>query len=364
MLQQLIMERIQREGMITFAEYMRMALYEPDYGYYVAGLSRIGWDEGDYFTSTNLSVFFAHCVARQLHHWWEQLGRPAPFVVLEQGADRGKLAQGVRAWAMQEASDFGAALEYRVEDIRTGQDAQASQEANQQTITTTPPSVVVSNELVDAFPVHIVEVRNGELCELFVIEENGQLSETFARPSTDEVASYLDSYNVPWRQFGDGWRAEINLDALRWMRRTAQLLRKGYLLTLDYGDKAKGLYTRDRRYGTLACYYKHNINVQPLALPGKQDITAHVNFSALIAEGRRQGLRLNTFTTQRLWLKGLGIDEELERHRATDFAEAFTNRASDRGQIALLGWKNLREQVAALTDPSGMGNFKVLVLRR
>jgi len=354
--------------MITFAEYMRMALYEPEYGYYRSGSSRIGWDEGDYFTSTNLSVFFAHCMARQLHRWWEQLGRPVPFVVLEQGADQGKLAQGVRAWALREASDFGAALEYRVEDIRTGQDAQASQAAqvvqgtDQQP--TTPPAVVVSNELVDAFPVHIVEVRNGELRELFVSIRDGQLAETFDRPSTDEVASYLDSYNVPWRQFGDGWRAEINLDALRWMRHTAQLLRKGYLLTIDYGDKAKGLYTRDRRSGTLACYYKHTINDQPFALPGKQDITAHVNFSALIAEGRRQGLRLNAFTTQRLWLKDSGIDEELERRRTTEFGEAFTNRASDRGQIALLQWKNVQEQVAALTDPAGMGNFKVLVLRR
>jgi SAM-dependent MidA family methyltransferase len=106
------------------------------------------------------------------------------------------------------------------------------------------------------------------------------------------------------------------------------------------------------------------LNERPLLRPGEQDITAHVNFSALIDEGRRQGLRLHKFTTQRLWLEELGIAEELEQRRRSDFAEADTERASDRGQVALLKWYDLRQRVAALTDPAGMGNFKVLILRR
>ena len=106
------------------------------------------------------------------------------------------------------------------------------------------------------------------------------------------------------------------------------------------------------------------MNERPLARPGEQDITAHVNFSALINEGRRQGLRLHKFTTQRLWLESLGIREELEQRRLRDFAESVTARASDRGQVALLQWYDLRQRVAALTDPTGMSNFKVFVLRR
>jgi SAM-dependent MidA family methyltransferase len=106
------------------------------------------------------------------------------------------------------------------------------------------------------------------------------------------------------------------------------------------------------------------MNERPLVRPGEQDITAHVNFSALIQEGRRQSLRMNKFTTQRLWLEELGIHEELEQRRLSEFAEADTARASDRGQVALLQWYNLRQRVAALTDPTGMGNFKVLILRR
>jgi SAM-dependent MidA family methyltransferase len=142
------------------------------------------------------------------------------------------------------------------------------------------------------------------------------------------------------------------------------LLRRGYILTIDYGDKARALYSRSRRHGTLACYFQHQMNERPLARPGEQDITAHVDFSALINEGRRQGLRLHKFTTQRLWLESLGIHEELEQRRLRDYAESVTARASDRGQVALLQWYDLRQRVAALTDPTGMGNFKVLILRR
>jgi SAM-dependent MidA family methyltransferase len=329
-------------------------------------------------------------MGRQLAQWWEKLGRPAHFVVLEQGAGRGDLARGIQAWARSEASDFQAALDYRVEDLRQGQDSIAPLDAeilrfaqddrdsaqddswtNAQRHISTPilhvptaPSVILSNELIDAFPVHIVETRDQRLYEVYVDVQEGRLYEVLGEPSTDEVGAYLDSYAIPWRSFGDGWRAEINLDALRWMRRTAQLLRRGYLLAIDYGDKAKALYTKYRRHGTLACYFQHQVNERPLARPGEQDITAHVNFSALIDEGRRQGLHLNTFTTQRLWLAGLGIQEELEHRRMSEFAESVMQRATDRGQVALLKWRDLSQRVAALTDPTGMGNFKVLILRR
>src|ERR1700692_3916506 len=96
-LQQLIIERIQRAGPLTFAEYMRMALYEPGYGYYVTGAAKMGWS-GDYFTSTDISTLFANCLGRQLARFWEKLKRPTPFLVLEQGAGRGHLSEGVRAW--------------------------------------------------------------------------------------------------------------------------------------------------------------------------------------------------------------------------------------------------------------------------
>jgi len=391
-LQQLISERIQRDGPITFAEYMRIALYEPEYGYYVTGAAKMGW-EADYFTSTDVSSLFAHCLGRQLFAMWEKLKRPGHFIVLEQGAGRGHLAKGVRSWAQNKASEFFEVLDYRTEDIRGGEDAiefrgrprgspllytnempisqdnveEAKPEYSRGDPRGRPvsPSVVLSNELVDAFPVHIVEKRGERLYEVFVdVQQDGRFCEVLGEPSRLEVADYLDIYKIPWRTFEDGWRAEINLDALRWIQRTAGLIRKGFVLTIDYGDKAKELYTAWRRRGTLLCYYKHQANERPLLHPGKQDITAHVNFSALIDEGRRLGMRLHKFTTQRLWLQGLGIEEELERRYLNEFADAEYARATDKGQIALLKWRDVRQRASVLTDPGGMGDFKVLILRR
>lgn len=367
-LQKLIIDRIQSQGSLSFAEYMRMALYEPGHGYYVNDSSRVGW-EGDFYTSTDVSDFFAHCMGRQLLHMWEQLGHPAPFVVLEQGAGRGDLARGVRAWATQEAPVFLGVLDYHAEDICRGHDAlQSSLETS--TISPTP-HVILSNELVDAFPVHIVEKRDDKLYEVYVTLHEGALSEILDEPDSPEIARYLDTYNIPWKTFPDGWRAEINLDALRWIQRTARLLgsatppsttRGGFLLTIDYGDEASTLYTADRPHGTLACYYRHQLTERPLTRPGEQDMTAHVNFTALMQEGERQGLRQESFTTQGQWLEAMGILDELASIRARDFSILDTDRGSDSGQVALFQWYNLRQQVVALTDPNGMGKFKVLIL--
>jgi len=361
-LQQLIIERIQREGPLSFADYMRIALYEPDYGYYVTGPARMGW-EGDYYTSTDVSSLFAHCMGRQLLQMWEQLARPNPFVVLEQGSGRGNLAQQIVVWAQQAQPEMHAALEYRTEDIRGGSDAtQAERDV--------PVSLLLSNELVDAFPVHVVEKRDGHLYEVFVDMHHGRLHEVLDEPSSGEVATYLDTYTIPWLTYEDGWRAEINLDALRWMQQSAQLLRgatkrkhHGFLLAIDYGDKARALYTCERQRGTLACYFQHQLTERPLARPGEQDITAHVNFNALIDEGRLQGLRLHAFTTQKAWLETMGLTEEVEQLRKTNFAAMDTERATDKGQIALFQWYTLRQRIAALTDLMGMGNFKVLIMK-
>ncbi len=356
-LQQCIVERIQREGPISFADYMRMALYEPGYGYYVTGQAKMGW-EGDYYTSTDVADFFANCMGCQLQRMWEKLGKPDPFIVLEQGAGRGDLASGVRTWVAQQAPDLHATLDYRTEDIRMGVDVTSDTLASQDRV-----HVILANELVDAFPVHIVEVRDKHLYELYVDAQEGRLLPVLDEPCSAEVGGYLDNYQIPWATYSDGWRAEINLAARHWLQRVASRLKKGYLLTIDYGDRARALYTPRRLYGTLTCYYRHQANEQPLARPGQQDITSHVNFTALIDEGRRHGLRLNMFTTQRQWLQNMGIHTALEQLRATRFAAMDTERSSDKGQVARFHWGNVQQCVAALSAPDGMGNFKVLIMR-
>jgi SAM-dependent MidA family methyltransferase len=369
-LQQLIAARIQREGPLTFADYMRMALYEPGYGYYVTGSAKMGW-EGDYYTSTDVSALFAHCMGRQLLQMWEQLGKPNPFTVLEQGAGRGDLASQLRFWAAQEVPAFEAALIYHTTDIHTGKDA-----LHPHTITTThgslQPNVILSNELVDAFPVHVVEKHGELLYEIYVDIQTGKLCEVAKPVSSEEVTSYLDVYKIPWRTYDDGWRAEINLDALHWIEQSTQLLvgsnpkrkRRGFLLTIDYGDIACKLYTPYRRNGTLASYFQHQFTEKPLVRPGEQDLTAHVNFTALIQVGRQCGLRLVKLTTQRQWLTDLKIYEELERLRKDEFVILDEARASDEGQTALLRWYTVRQRVMALLAQGGMGDFKVLILKR
>jgi SAM-dependent MidA family methyltransferase len=265
------------------------------------------------------------------------------------------------------------------------------------------PHVILANELVDAFPVHIVEKHAETLYEIYIDVRDGRLYEIPREIQNEELASYLDSYKIPWRTYEDGWRAEINLHAMRWIEQATQLLlvsvpssgsrksiessrlpadtpnpnessenalepnhkrkRHGFLLTIDYGDTARKLYTADRRHGTLASYFRHQFTEQPLARPGEQDLTAHVNFTALIQAGRQHGLRLHTLTTQRQWLTDLQIYEELEHIRKHEFSILDNARATDEGQIALLKWYNLRQGVMALTARGGMGDFKVLILK-
>lgn len=356
-LQRLLIERISQQGPLTFAEYMRMALYEPEYGYYTSGLERIGWS-GDYFTSTDVSTLFANCLGRQLHQFWEKLKRPAPFHILEQGSGRDHLASGVRLWAGHEAPEFAEVLNYQTRDISRGEDSLQAEHS-------ICAHVLLSNELLDAFPVHMIEIQDGQIYEVYVDYQDGRLCERLALPSSSEIAGYLDRYHIPWQSFPAGWRAEINLDMLTWQKQAVQLLYPhGFILTIDYGEKARELYTHERRKGTLLCYYRHSTSERPLLHPGEQDITAHVNFSALIDHGRSLGLRLHKYTTQRKWLAEYGLAEELEQRHARDFALAESQRASDAGQVALLEWYNLRQRAAILTDHAGMGNFKVLILRR
>ena len=451
-LQERIIERIQREGPLTFAEYMRMALYEPNYGYYVTDAAKMGL-EGPITTPAAMSLpssptaWAGNCGtcgnnwasqhllrcwsrARAVETWrkayapgpnakpptctppsittpkistqvrmrsmplqpdphtghptrYPHIPRPTP-----QGDRKGRPYHDTRRAACAAESWYGRPLRspwgagrwrrspwggggWRRSPGERG-DSDGRSEAGDVEGVDNGYHVILSNELVDAFPVQRVMVYEGQLYEIYVDVKDGRLYEVLDEPSTPQVADYLDHYKIPWRTFGDGWQAEINLDALRWMQSTAGRLHKtpratrgrGFLLVIDYGDKARALYTKNRRSGTLASYFRHQFTERPLVRPGEQDITAHVNFSALIEEGRRQGLRLHSFTTQREWLARVGIHEELDYLRKTEYAAMDTERASDRGQTALFKWRNLHNQVAALTDPTGMGNFKVLIMRR
>jgi SAM-dependent MidA family methyltransferase len=271
--------------------------------------------------------------------------------VLEEGAGQGVLAGHVQAFAQEQLPALAKALHYQTADV--GRPAE---------IADAPLYVILSNELIDAFPVHLVEVSGGHMQEVYVTERDGRLVEQPGDPSSPEVAGYLARFGLLWR--AGTWRAEINLRALEWMRATAaRLARRGFVLTIDYGDTARRLYSRHHPRGTLLCYYRHTTNEEPLARPGQQDITAHVNFSALIDEGRRVGLSRSRFTTQRDFLEGWGIREEMEAYRARHFGAADTARHTDQGQADHLRAISLRNAVNTLLAPGGLGDFRVLVQR-
>ena len=225
---------------------------------------------------------------------------------------------------------------------------------------------VVSNELFDALPVHVVEARGGELLEVYVAvdPQTGALVEELGAPSSAAVAGYLDAYRVPWRGYGDGWRAEVCLAAGREVGEMASRLARGFLLTVDYGATARRLYTRDRRRGTLAVYARHQFLDRPLDAPGTRDLTAHVNFSALARAGSAAGLRVAGYTTQAAFLTGLGVREEIAARGARLYPAADTERQTDRGQADLLRRRSFESAAAVLFDPRGLGGFRVLTQAR
>ncbi len=387
-LSQLLADEIRQSGPITFARFMAVALYHPTYGYYVGGgegREPVGW-EGDYFTSGDLHPFWGQSIARQLHQMWELLGRPARFDVVESGAGRGLLARDIWSWALKRAPDWAEALHYTLDDrAPTGTSLHAAREERLRTEVArlgAPEHAlswaaglgdalsesgitgcIVSNELIDAIPVHIVEKHGDALLEIYVDvdETRGRFVERAGSPSTSEVATYLDEYHVPWRSYPDGWRAEVCLEARNWMRQVAAGIHRGFVLTIDYGDTARRLYTRDRRRGTLAVYSRHQLGERPLAQPGMQDLTAHVNFSALIQTGRESGLRLAGLTTQAAFLTALGLRERMAALSAPVIGRGGVIGNSQLDHIRRISERNA---FAALLNPAGLGGFKVLIQQR
>jgi SAM-dependent MidA family methyltransferase len=225
------------------------------------------------------------------------------------------------------------------------------------------PHVIFSNELIDAFPVHIVERVTDGWAEIYVdaSDTSPYLREILGPPS-DGVVAYLERYDVRWQDLPPGWRGEVCLQAEEWMADAAQrLAARGCIITIDYGDTAAQLYTPERPKGTLISYRAHTLSDQPLAFTGEQDITAHVNFSALIDVGQRAGLSVAELTTQREFLLSLGLRDDAEALARQLFLKADTERHTDDGQRDYLRRVSLRNRVAALLDPAGLGGFRVLV---
>lgn len=315
-LSEFIIQKIRQQGPISFRDFMEMALYHPELGYYTSQKGRIG-KEGDFYTSSNVTSIFGEMLGRQLEEMWRILGAKE-FTVVEMGAGTGLLSRDVLGY-LKRNKELYEDLDYCIvekspamrkeQQERLGGGARWCDSIRELSGMT---GCVFSNELVDAFPVHQV-VMGEELMEIFVGHKDG--FHEVLKPATDELKGYFDELGVA---LPPGFRTEVNLDAIRWIQDIGSSLKKGFVLTVDYGYPSPELYQEYRSSGTLMCYYRHTANENPYAHTGEQDITSHVNFSALSHWGSKEGLELCGFTDQAHFLLGLGIEEYLKKLQETD----------------------------------------------
>ncbi len=306
-LESLIAQRISEEGPLTFREFMELALYHPQWGYYASSSQRIG-KEGDFFTSVSVGSLFGRLLARQIG---EMLGVvEPPLTVVEMGAGEGHLARDVVEGLLgmgRRSFTYGIverspAMRERQHQILEG----ISLVVWAESVGDLAPfrGVVFSNELVDSFPVHLVEMTEAGLQEVYVDLEDGRLVERLLEPSTPELEGYFGELGV---DLPVGFRTEVNLEALGWIQEVAASLEQGFLVTIDYGYPSHELYQPYRSRGTLMAYRGHRSSEDLLDSPGEQDLTSHVNFSALKHWGEKAGLTTLGFTDQSHFLLSLGI---------------------------------------------------------
>ncbi|MFO7813850.1 MAG: SAM-dependent methyltransferase [Pelovirga sp.] len=347
--------QIDVEQGVTFARFMELVLYHPDYGYYTSARTRIG-KQGDFFTSSSVHPCFGRLIARQLEQMWQLLGR-GNFVVAEQGAGEGHLAIDVLDAIKEDFPACYQSLTYRIVEISP--DArQRQQEALHQHVAAGRVDwcdldelagmrgCLLSNELVDAFPVHLVQTVEGKLQEVYVVSQEGEFAEELRAPSTPQLVDYFEQVGIAP---AEGNRCEVNLAARDWMTQVAGVLAEGFVLTIDYGYLAKDLYAPERHAGTLLCYHKHQTNEDPYRHIGCQDMTAHVDFTALQQVGKENGLEPLYFGHQYQFLMGLGFLELLIQMQS---GEVDPRKA----QALRLTMKRL------ILPEAGMGeSFKVLI---
>lgn len=352
-------------GRISFAEYMELVLYEPEHGYYATNVANIGM-HGDFFTSPHLGADFGELLGELFLEMWQALGEPTKFTLVEMGAGQGVLAADLLAYVRRLHPGFFEALEYTIVEKsaalvaeqrqRLGSFAEQSGKLRWSTLAEIEPGSVsgcfFANELVDAFPVHQFVIAEGKLQQIYVTVQSTEdgivFEEVSGEPSTP-IAEFFELIGLEPRTLGEGYRSEVNLLALDWLEAVAERLSRGYLLTIDYGHTTSQYYHPTRRTGTLQCYYQHTVHDNPYLHVGRQDLTAHVNFTALERQAECCGLSNLGLTRQSLLLVAQGIAERIAALGTGARPEQFMETLHRRGALY------------RLIDPQGLGNFGVLV---
>ena len=352
-LARMLADRIRAAGPIPFAEYMRECLYHPQFGYYSKPEVR---RFADFYTSADVHPIFGRLLARQLAEMWQVLGRPREFWAVEAGAGVGRLACHILDFSARKLPDFYGALRYVAveQSVARRERHQESLRLHLENGSATsaaelprdiPGGCIFSNELLDAFPVHRVVAEDGALREIYVNFKGEALTEERGPLTSAGIAEYFQKQHITLQE---GQQAEVNLDSCEWIMDVGRRLDRGFALTIDYGHEAAELYNERHMRGTLLAYSEHRATEDFFAYPGQQDLTAHVNFTALDLWGRRAGLARTGCVSQMAFLVALG--------RANEFADLCDEGASEvervRGRLLL----------KSLINPEGMGEtFQVFV---
>ncbi len=354
-LTELILQRIRTSETqcITFAEFMNMALYEPTLGYYTSTHDLIG-RSGDFITAPELGELFAAVLSKKVANLLDRLS--GPKVVYEFGAGNGKLATQI----LKTFSESNVQLdEYAIVEISpTMRYAQQQAIASIENFVTIPirwydqipdegmNGIVLANELLDAFPVELILIRNQEVYQAYVYEFNSQLRLKFERNVQQNVLEHFDDLELPLEKY-DEYSTEIHTHAGAWLRTVAEKLMEGAIVICDYGFLQHEYYHADRSSGTLICHRRHHVLFDPLQFIGCQDITAHLNFSQLEKIAIESGMSYTSFSNLSSFILDF-VADNLDL-----FSSNVVNQSSLKSSTELL----------TLTMPSEMGEiFKVMVL--
>jgi SAM-dependent MidA family methyltransferase len=352
-LARLLAEQIRSHGPITFAAYMEACLYHPLHGYYTKPEQH---PRRDYFTSVDASPLFGRLLARQFHEMWHLLGCPESFWLVESGAGTGHLAKQVLDCAAASWPDFYEALRFVAVERSASRRAlqsrnlhahiQSAKFTSEQELSDEIPSgCIFSNELIDAMPVHRVIRKRNDLREMYVgLGKNG-LCDQLGPLSSSALEEYFSEQRISLQE---EQQAEVNLAACRWIAEAGEKLKRGFVLIIDYGREASELYNQRHLRGTLLAYERHRATENVYRAPGDQDLTAHVNFSALDVYGLTSGLSRTGFTSQCNFLLALARNGDFTDLQSDDMTEA------EQTQRRLL--------FKTLINPEGMGEtFQILI---
>ena len=352
-------QRIAESGPVTFAEFMAVALYDPDHGYYRRSERRPGRG-GDFLTAPEATPLFGITLARQIAECWERLGSPEAFTIREYGAGIGGLAYDILAGLSEASPGAFEAVEYRLVDVNDAQLAGAldamtevglGEKVSAERVdgTPLPPiiGVVLANEVADAIPAHqFIQTYEG-VREILVDWRDGwfvDVEGTVSPEAGEALGAVLREVT-----FSPGERFEVSPQAGAWFVHASRSLERGYALIIDYGYPVAELYAPSRRSGLIRAYFEHTVTDQPYLRVGNQDLTTHVDFTALERAGVSAGMVPAGLTTQADLLAALGLGEflvEMQRDPEMTMDRYLASQAA----------------VLRLIDPGGLGRFRVLAM--